>query len=412
MSCNIYGKETVKYTYNLIDDDAAVVSSSLDWVIADTLVDGSDNTTSIADSSVVDTQNKVYESSGVKSVNTEVNFDDGWSNVYVHQTALDVTAMVYEEPILELTWDPVEPTIEDIVTFTQDHISVRDLVTAKGRIDNVTVDHYNDGALEETALAGTDQFTYQYSTKEDGIGIKLVAQYWDGYEDQTVELLKTIDMSNIPPVADYARVDNGVCVPAYVWTATTSDLDDDDTTLVHSWLLYEVIDGNSSQLTSGAGVEFSYPFQYEGSYKLVLKSTDAEGDWSEKEDLFDITFSECSSSGGVSGSGIIRLESDRFEMVSVPVEGRTVAGYFIAKLEEVTGKAAIESIDFVKAYPSNSVSNGKYVGFVPGVTNPASSNNFNLVEDDNGSIAHVPFFVRTKVLEAPIEIPWDTGDAI
>ncbi len=115
-------------------------------------------------------------------------------------------------------------------------------------------------------------------------------------------------------------------------------------------------------------------------------------------------------SGG--SSGIIKIESDRFEMVSIPVRGQTVHSYFIAKIEEATGKPASESIELVKAYPSNSLSKDKYIGFVPGVTNPAGSYNFKLVEDDAGDDAIVPFLVRTKVLDAPIEISWTTEDEV
>ena len=108
--------------------------------------------------------------------------------------------------------------------------------------------------------------------------------------------------------------------------------------------------------------------------------------------------------------GTISLESNRFEMISIPVKGKTVEEYFLAKVEEVTGKSASESIEFVKAYPSNSVSSGKYLIFIPDVTKSQSASNFKLVEDDNGEDATVPFLVKTKKFEDNIVIEWNTDD--
>lgn len=417
MSCPIYGRETVRYTYNYTDIHDTIQTSTLDWSIEDVLLSTTDNTTILTDVDENTTQIKVYETAGTKSVHCEIDFDNGWGDIYQHETDLTVEAKVYEAPVLGFSWAPVEPTIVDNVVFTQVHDDTRDMLLPKryGWIDTVKVDHYNDGTWEEEGIAGDAQFSKIYEVKQDGIQIELVARYWDGYEFQETELTKTMNMSNIPPVADYSRQDNGVCVPAYVWTATSTDMDEEDTLLEHNWWLYEIVDGSDVQLNSGSGLEFSYPFQYEGNYKVILRTTDEEGDWTEKVDEFPITFSECSSSGGISGGGVIRIESNRFEMISIPVTGQRVADYFLAKVEEVTGLPASETIEFVKAYPSNTVSSGKYLGFVPGVTNLESSSNFKLVEDDNGKVAHVPFFVRSKAFDSPdyvIEIEWDTGDAI
>ena len=108
--------------------------------------------------------------------------------------------------------------------------------------------------------------------------------------------------------------------------------------------------------------------------------------------------------------GTIRLESDRFELIAMPIKNKKVSEYFMQKIEEVTGKSADESIELVKAYPSNSVSSGKWMVFVPNVTKETNINNFKLVEDDNGTDAIVPFLVKTKVLDESIVIDWDSAD--
>lgn len=415
MGCEIYGRETVRYTHNYIDDDSAIQLDTLDWTIVDTLLDGSDNTTVLVDAVNTDTQDKVYETAGLKQVHCEIDIDDGWGNIYQVEADLEVEAKVYEPPVLDYSWTPEEPTILDTVEFTQAHDDTRDMLIPKqyGWIDAVKIDHYNDGTWEEEELTKDALFSKVYETKQDGIEIKLVARYWDGYEMQETELVKSMDMSNIPPVSTYDRADAGQCIPAYVYTATSTDLDDEDTGLTYSWKLYQKQEDLSwLEIDSGIGIEYTYPFQFEGDYKIVLRTTDQEGAWHEKIEEFPIVFDVCGTGTDASCSGVIKLESNRFEMISMPVRGRTVNDYFIAKLEEVTGKPAIESIQFCKAYPSNSVSNGKYVGFIPGTTPIDSYYNFKLVEDDDGTEAHVPFFVRTKELDAPIEISWTTEDEV
>ena len=106
--------------------------------------------------------------------------------------------------------------------------------------------------------------------------------------------------------------------------------------------------------------------------------------------------------------GTVRLESNRFELIAIPIKNATVAEYFLAKVEEVTGKSASESIELVKAYPSNSISSGKWLVYIPNVTKDTSINNFKLIEDDNGADAYVPFLVKTKVLDEPIVIEWES----
>lgn len=175
---------------------------------------------------------------------------------------------------------------------------------------------------------------------------------------------------------------------------------------VNSTIPYQRLQEDGSYISSGNLVEYGYGIYGFKPSTLEYGIIECAG---EKVAL-DVPYGSMYINN--STSGVIRLESDRFEMISMPVKGRTVNDYFIAKIEEVTGKAAIESIDFVKAYPSNTTSSGKYIGFVPGVTNPDSSYNFKLVEDDGGQDAHVPFFVRTKILDNPIEISWTTEDEV
>ena len=426
MGCVIYGTEKVKFTFNYTDDNSAIVASSTDWEIGDTTVAGDDSTKLFTDVEATDTPTHQYTSSGVKTVNVATDFNDGWDNIYTTaETTLDIESLVYEVPVLTVTWEPLEPTVLEECTFTPVNDDTRDDNNMYGLISTIDIDYYDDGTIDEVAILADDTYVHTFDTKEQGIPIRTIATYNDGWEDQTTELLVHIDMTNIPPVADSTREDNGVCIPSYLWSASAStDQDDDDTTLTYEWWLYKNDDNDTpdddsddtwEEIDSGTDGTYEYPFQYEGDYKLVLRTTDEEGDWHEKVEEFPIVFDSCSSGSGTSGEGVVRLESDRFEMVSIPVNGVKVAEYFLDQIADITGLPAEDTIEFVKAYPSNTVSEKKYLPFVPGQTKTDSSLNFKLVEDDNGADAIVPFLVRTKVFadeDEVIEIPWNTDDAV
>ena len=414
MSCTIYGKEEAEFSLSIIDLDDSIVENGIDWILEDSNLDGSDSSSIHNNVDKSFNPTKIFNSPGQKKVKSDISFNDGWDNIYINHSEILVSPIPYDAPILDFSWTPVEPTIIDTVVFTQNHNDTRSIdgVDTKGKIETSTLNYYDDETIDVEGLFDTDTTDYVFTSKEDGIRIRLTSTYWDGWEFKSTDILKILNMSNIPPVSDHIREDAGQCIPAYIWTATSTDMDDDDLTLTYEWKLYKEVDLSFIEISTGTDKEYTYPFQYEGNYRISLKTTDAEGDWSEKIEDFPIVFDVCGTGTGTGSSGIVRLESDRFEMISIPVRGRTVNDYFIQKLEEVTGKAAIESIDFVKAYPSNTLSSGKYIGFVPGVTNPDSSYNFKLVEDDDGVEAHVPFFVRTKVLDATIEISWTTEDEV
>lgn len=416
MACSIYGRETVRYTYNYTDTNSTIQSNTLDWSMVDTLLNTDDNTTTLTDVFEDATQDKIYETAGVKSVHCEVDFGDGWGNVFIHETNLTVEAKVYEPPTLDFTWTPEEPTILDEVQFTQAHDDVRDDTVPKqyGYIDRVDIDFYNDGTDEEVDIEKDTSFIKVFSSKEDGIEIKLLATYWDGYELQTTELVKSMDMSNIPPEALYDREDNGQCIPAYVWTAVSTDLDDDDATLTHNWKLHNV--DTNELLVEGDETEFSYPFQYEGTYRVTLRSTDTEGDWTEKIDEFPITFSECDSSNSSDGnghsSGTIVLRPNDVQIIAVPVKGQKIYEYFLQRIEDITGGVASDYIKLVKAYPSSDESVGKYLVFVPGLTNPASSTNFQLYTTDGVHKEINGFVCETKDFSGTVEFTWDSADEV
>lgn len=412
MSCSIYGQEKVEYTLNVTDEYSAITADTTYWKIEDVLLDGSDNTDEYSDQAIDYKPTKEYQSKGDKSVTATFDFVDGWDNTFKHTTNISTTALVYDEPLMDFSWDPEEPTIKDDVTFTQLHDDTRDDTVPKsyGRIDSVDVDIYNDGELENEDLTEDDEFTYTFEEKQDGIEIKLAITYWDGWESINTEIVKVLDMSNIPPVSDSTREDSGVCIPNYTWTATSSDEDDDIDELTYSWTLSKKNDDDEwEEIDTGDEIEYSYPFQYEGDYKLSLVTSDDDGGSDEKIEEFSIVFDTCGTGDGL-GSGTIVLQPNRFQMIAIPVAGVKVKEYFLDKIAEIVGDDASTVIELVKAYPSSDASEKKYQVFIPDLTNPDSSTNFELMQTDGDITEITAFYVKTKEFDGTIEYTWDSAD--
>jgi len=418
----IYGQEVVRYTWNVVDDDACVVSDTLDWWIEDTELDGSDNTTEVVDAANDATQDKSYHSVGDKHLHTEVDFLDGWDNTYQHLTELDVTTVVYDVPVLDYSWTPEAPTVIDEVEFTQAHEDTRNEEEGKayGRIDQVDVDYYVDGELDEEELGDENEWTHVFPTKaDDGLDIKLIATYWDGWEYQTVDITKHMEMTNIPPVADHSREDRGLCIPNYLWNANEStDLDDAVEELTYEWWLYQWDEKDTEdeeddewvEIETGTEITFTYPFQFEGDYKLVLRTTDDDGDWTEKVEEFPIEFAPCDSSGAGSSSGVIMLQPNMFQMIAIPVPGVKVKEYFLDRVAETIGADASTVIEYVGAYGANDVNAKKWQIFFPDYSNPENDTNFELVQADGDAAEITAIKVKMLDFEEPIEFKWDSKD--
>ena len=413
MSCDVYGQEKVRYTLHITDNNNIQQPDTLDWDMEDTLLNGTDNKQTRIDKVNTDIQDIQYSSKGTYKTVTLFDFDDGWGNIYQNRAEISVEAKVYESPVLDFDWDPVKPTVLEEVTFTQKHDDIRDDTIPKqyGRINKVDVDYYKDGTIDETGLTDSDQFKKTFTTKQNGIEIQLQIEYWDGWETQTSEVTKSMDMTNIPPVSDNTREDLGLCIPNYLWTATSTDIDDAVDELTYKWILSKKKDDDTwEEIETGEENTFTYPFQYEGDYQLILRTTDDDGDSNDKIEEFTVTFSTCGDGNGMGGSGTILLQPNRFQDIAIPVKGKKVKEYFLDVIEQQIGKDVSTVIELVKAFPSSDASEKKYLIYKPGVSEPTDKGNFDLVQTDGAYTEITAFRVRTKSFTDPIEYKWDSKD--
>jgi len=110
--------------------------------------------------------------------------------------------------------------------------------------------------------------------------------------------------------------------------------------------------------------------------------------------------------------GAIYLQKNAWMMLAVPKENAKVYEDFIQPIVTQSGIAQEDLFEVLNAYPYTEGPNGserQFLSFVPNVTNPASSNNFQLIyEDSNGEKEISGFWVKTKDYAGPvITYNWD-----
>ena len=409
----IYGREEAKFKLNVTSlINNTILDNTTDWIIQDTNLDNSDNTTRIDDINLSIEPTKVYESKGVKSISTNIEFDDGWGNIYNHETNLTVDVQTYKEPILNFSWSPIEPTILDTVSFSQNHNNTRDDLTSEyyGRIDKIKIDFYNDNNLDIDFILKNDIFQKQFALKQDSIPIKLETDYWDGFEYRSNFLIKYLNMANIPPVSNWQRTDKGICVPSFDWLATSTDLDDDISALQYEWKIYQNVYDVWNLVDSFNEKNYSYPFQFEGQYKIILKTTDSEGSSNIKEEIFDVLFKECNGSTGTGAlKGTLRLQFGGFQLVALPVDKKV--SDLVDLISAKTGLTDSDVVKVCNAAPGANGVVGSMYNYVPGVSNKASSNNFDLIMLDTDVKEITAFWIQ--MLDHPvlsyIDIEWDSS---
>jgi hypothetical protein len=98
--------------------------------------------------------------------------------------------------------------------------------------------------------------------------------------------------------------------------------------------------------------------------------------------------------------GSIYLQKNAWMMLAVPKENAKIYEDFIQPIETQSGLTATDLFEVFNAYPYTEGPNGssrQFLSFVPGVTNPASSNNFQLIYEDLAGEKEISgFWVKTK----------------
>ena len=83
-----------------------------------------------------------------------------------------------------------------------------------------------------------------------------------------------------------------------------------------------------------------------------------------------------------SSSGKIHLQENAWQLIAINVEGKKVNEYLLDKLAEITDTDIENIVGRVSAYYGDQ---NKFTSFIPAVTDPESSKNFNLVYTDTSN---------------------------
>ena len=413
----VWGRENIKFTHTIVDPYNAVLNMTSDWSFQDSVV------------STILNQDKAFEpvrsfnSAGVKDITVDVDFNDGWDNIYTHRETYEVTAIPYTVPTIDFSWSPLHPTVLDNIEFTQDNNDSR----TKGPIQFVQFDAYNNGTIENVDTVGngsnivssfskSSKFYYKFSNKQNNVDLSIIATYSDGWDNQTTTITKNMSMSNIPPISSYVTHSEGICVPSYVWTATSVDLDDAESELVYEWILTKQNGSTWDEVKRGSLKTFSYPFQYEGVYSLQLTTSDDSASHHTIEDTFSVAFEPCGGAVISKMSGMIEIESNVWQLIAIPIEfgfwdtvqnklvhdnatKATIENYVLAQLSYKYGKPARDLVEVANAYYGDE---NEFRSYVPGHTPASSKDNFPLVYSDvdpRGGITYseiTGFWIKSK----------------
>ena len=94
-------------------------------------------------------------------------------------------------------------------------------------------------------------------------------------------------------------------------------------------------------------------------------------------------------------NGNIKLQNDVWQLIAIPRMTTTVKEYFVDRLAAKYNLAAEDMIEICTAYFGDE---NKFRSYIPGITNPLTSNNFPLIYDDASSKEITGFWVKMKDL--------------
>lgn len=110
--------------------------------------------------------------------------------------------------------------------------------------------------------------------------------------------------------------------------------------------------------------------------------------------------------------GTILIQPSNAQLIAIPKENAKLYEDFIQSIEKKYNVNAADLFESCNAYPSTASQQNEFLSFIPGVTNPNSKHNFQLVMDDGSSKEILGFWVLSKdyindgVLDEVIEYEW------
>lgn len=192
-SLDVYGKERVEFTrtFDVLYDYLKVLT---EWEVEDETV---------VDESFV----HQFKSAGDKHIIVDVNFDDGYGNTCSVSAETDLVVKKLLEPDLDFLWEGETLAVGSNIKFRS--IS-SNFDRPYGHFSELKIDYYNDGEFdlfdidgdgidESSSIDVNTPWWHIFDRAVKPTYIRLVGIWNDGFEDNEVEVVKSIELIALPP---------------------------------------------------------------------------------------------------------------------------------------------------------------------------------------------------------------------
>ena len=314
----------------------------------------------------------------------------------------------YRQPVLLLTWTPLEPNANDILTIKNKTTDTDNRIT--------NMDYYFD----DTIVTSNKNINYQWTENLNGTyvnehTIKLDSTWDNGFFQESDSVYYRIPMTNIPPTFDVTveQIDN------ITYKFTPTNIVDPDGLIARvnfRWRIeyYMEFDSSFKQIYNSQYNDTidqspkEWIFTIPGKYKITTYGIDDGGGEYIVTTEVDVAQNDCV---GTVGEIILDFNTNKF--VAIPIKNGKVYEDFIKVIDTTiktydTNKSAKDVIEYATTIVDNN-----YITYVPNITTPSSEDNFKLTLGTN-LIEVIGFYIKIKDYSAitsnvVIKYQWNTN---
>lgn len=389
-----------------------------------------------------------------KPLTQTLTIDDGTGKLYNYVLTKQLSWKEYTVTPNFIV-SPEEPSILESAQITDTSIDNFNVILNNG----IMYDFNEDGIIENVEENSTISKILSVPREQD---IIQYVSYFTGWETKVTSKTKTILKTNLPPQVCNEILESGICTPKHIFTSCSVDFEDTNPqSLTINWKIFRNINSvitldetdseNPVKLVTSDGEPiweelgsvdnnpvFTWIYSSEGQFKLTETAIDTDGAESSLDRIYDVTFDVCGTSpgnpsgDGFTGSGIIEVESGKWQIIAFPLERMywdttthrfkksedqnfvsTIHNCVIAQLEDVYQRPAKELIEVANAMVGDNEET--FWNYIPGFTKESSEHNFPLVykdidNDSNNTIITkkeiVGFWVKSSA-DFTFNIKWE-----
>jgi hypothetical protein len=392
---------SVDFGQDIFGDRLGVVDIAYDWTDDDTFISSGNYTYTNISHTL-----KKYTDVEVKVTNKKGQVTTNIRHIQIR----------YNSPIPDVTWSPDQPSANGTFIISGNTEDIDE------RVINVKY-IYDDKLVIDSPLVKYQWVQTTGSVYSDVHTIKLEVTWNDGFNNITIPYIAEILMSNLPPefTLENIAIGDELSNDMRYNILNLTDPDGDDDLIELKWRIeFKTPFDNVYKTVYNPG----YPtipnldskewiFNVSGDYRITATAKDSFGAETSRSVVNTFTYS-----AACAGYGKIKLNSDTWQMISIPIENKTVEEYFLKKVDDAIKLYGInyktsDVIDVCVAYPGHL---DKHLSYVPGFTDTNSEHNFKHVISDGSNINEITGFwikvkdYKTMTHNADLIIEWDQQD--